>query len=205
MAKRRRAKDNQNSEDIKQSEEDGSKKLAISDSLKAALMTHMDVSPEQIDALVKEAGEFGFLNYQEQGAENWNRKWWFYLMFPVFEMFLLAKLMMSSHKYLCTIARIETWYKICDVLKKAFVQVIVWWFSWTRVFMLQATYFAGALLLPLYKKALIHLDADYNSIQSQRKRVFSIKRHRKGYQLLTLARRLCVYMDVYNVYGKDLV
>ena len=45
LAKRRRAKDNQNSEDTKQSEEDGSKKLVISDSLKAALMTQMDVSP----------------------------------------------------------------------------------------------------------------------------------------------------------------
>ena len=56
LAKRRRAKDNQkDSDEGKQSHEDGSKKLIISDSLKAALMTHMDVSPEQIDALVKEA------------------------------------------------------------------------------------------------------------------------------------------------------
>ena len=56
LTRRRRAKENQNdSEHGKQPGEDGSKKLVISDSLKSALMTHMDVSPEQIDALVKEA------------------------------------------------------------------------------------------------------------------------------------------------------
>ena len=73
------------------------------------------------------------------------------------------------------------------------------------MFMLQATYCVGALLLPLYKKTFIYLDADYDPMQSLRKRVFKRKRYRKGYQLLTLAGRLCVYSDVCNVYRKDLV
>jgi len=56
LAKRKGAKDNQR-EDPKKTDEDGTKKLVISDSLKSALMTHMDISPEQIDALVNDAEE----------------------------------------------------------------------------------------------------------------------------------------------------
>ena len=116
------------------------------------------------------------MNCQEQGAQSWKIKWWFYLMFPVFGIFLWAKLMMCSPNYLRTIARLGTWYKVCDVIKKVFVQEIVWWFWWTRVFILQATYCVGAPLLPLYKKTFIYLDADYDPTQSQRKRVFKRKK-----------------------------
>ena len=56
MAERRRSKDNQKeSEESRKAGEDGTKKLVMSDSLKSALMTHMDISLEQIEALVKEA------------------------------------------------------------------------------------------------------------------------------------------------------
>ena len=62
LAKRRQAKDSEKeSDEGNQPEDNRSNKLVISDSLKAALMTHMDVSPEQIDALVKEAE--GSLNF----------------------------------------------------------------------------------------------------------------------------------------------
>ena len=71
--------------------------------------------------------------------------------------------------------------------------------------MLQATYCVGALLLPLYNLTLISLDADYNPLKSQRKRLFKGQQDRKGYRLLAMAGKLCVYSDVCNVYGKDLV
>ena len=55
LAKRRRAKDNpKESEEARKADENGTKKLVISDSLKSALTTQMDISPEQIEALVNE-------------------------------------------------------------------------------------------------------------------------------------------------------
>ena len=55
IAKKKRTKESQNyGEEDKKPDEDGSK-LVITDSLKAALMTHMDISSEQVDAIVQEA------------------------------------------------------------------------------------------------------------------------------------------------------
>ena len=42
-------------------------------------------------------------------------------------------------------------------------------------------------------------------MKSQRKRLFKRKKGLREYQQLVLAGRLCVYSDVCNVYGKDLV
>ena len=55
-AKKRKPKEEQSNSGPHKSE-DGSNKLVISDSLKAALMTHMDISPEQIDAMVRDADD----------------------------------------------------------------------------------------------------------------------------------------------------
>ena len=56
LAKKKRAKeDSKRDESINKSDYADDNKLMISDSLKAALMTHMDISPEQVEALVKEA------------------------------------------------------------------------------------------------------------------------------------------------------
>ena len=73
------------------------------------------------------------------------------------------------------------------------------------MFMLQAAYCVGALLLPLYNKTFIFLDADYMPMKSKRKRIFKQRRDKKRHQIVTLAGRLCVYSNVCNVYGKDLV
>ena len=142
---------------------------------------------------------------QGQGAENWKRRWWYFLLFPIFGMSLLAQWMMHSPKYIKMLARFETLYKLLVFLRKVLFQAIAWWFWWTRVFMLQATFCVGTLLLPIYKKTFIFLDADYMPLQSQRKRLFKQRRDKKGYKILTLAGRLCVYSNVCNVYGKDLV
>ena len=58
IAKKKRVKDDNKSENSSNKKDDeDSNKMVISDSLKAALMTHMDISPEQVEALVKEAEE----------------------------------------------------------------------------------------------------------------------------------------------------
>ena len=55
IAKKKKAKESQNAgNDDKKVEEDGSR-LVVSDSFKAALMTHMDIFLEQVDAIVQEA------------------------------------------------------------------------------------------------------------------------------------------------------
>ena len=55
IAKKKRTKESQNcGEEDKKLDEDGSK-LVKKDLLKAALMTHMNISPEQVDAIVQEA------------------------------------------------------------------------------------------------------------------------------------------------------
>ena len=83
LEKRRRAKDNNNgSEEAKQPDHDGTKKLVISDSLKATLMTHMDISPEQIDALVQEdvrGSDFYCARNRElkMGMEDGGTIWYF--------------------------------------------------------------------------------------------------------------------------------
>jgi len=55
-AKKRKSKEEQSGSGLHKSE-DGSNKLVMSDSLKAALMTHMDISPEQIDAMVRDTDD----------------------------------------------------------------------------------------------------------------------------------------------------
>ena len=47
--------DAKSDESSNKKEDEDSNKLVISDSLKAALMTHMDISPYQVEALMKEA------------------------------------------------------------------------------------------------------------------------------------------------------
>ena len=141
---------------------------------------------------------------QEQGGKIGKIPWWYYMRFPFFGLFLVAKLLMCSPYYAVSLMRKNL---VCFLkhIRKFFVQAIIWWFWWTRVFILQATYCAGALLLPIYTKILLYLDADFRPLRS--KQTQKLQRHIRPdkHRLLTLAGRFCVFSNVCNVYGKDLV
>ena len=55
IAKKKKAKYAQKEGDYDKKTDENGSKLVISDLLKAALMMHMDISPEQVDAIVQEA------------------------------------------------------------------------------------------------------------------------------------------------------
>ena len=131
--------------------------------------------------------------------------WWYYLGFPIFGMFLVAQLLMLSPGYLHRRLMKETFLWMYYTVRKFSVQLIAWWFWWTRVFMLQAMFCTGALILPVYYACVIYLDADYKPLQSKCNRSLQRKRNQKGFGVLTLAGRLCVFSDVSNFYGKELV
>ena len=124
--------------------------------------------------------------------------------FPIFGLFLVAQCLMSSPGSVYRWLTKEKFIWICNAVQKFSDQLIVWWSWWTRVFMLQATYCTGALLLPLYYASFIYVDADYKPLESKRNRFIKRKRNRKGYGILTMAGRSCVFSDVCNVYGKEL-
>ena len=125
--------------------------------------------------------------------------------FPVFGLFLVAQCLLFSPGYVYRWLTKEKFIRVFHAVRMFCRQLVVWWSWWTRVFMLQATYCTGALILPLYNLSFIYVDADYKPLHSKCNRILKRKRNQKGFGLLTLSGRLCVFSDVCNVYGKELV
>jgi len=86
--------------------------------------------------------------------------------------------------------------------KIAITQFIVWWYWWTKLFLLMLWYILGHVLQPLYIKCFVYIDSEIRvSVNRKYKRkVTCSKRH----PLMVMCGRACVYTNVYNVVGKEL-
>ena len=99
----------------------------------------------------------------------------------------------------------EKLIQMCNAVKKFSIQLIVWWFWWTRAFILQAMYCTGALILQLYNVYLRYVDTDYKPLQSKCNRLIKRKRKQNRCGLLTMAGCFCTFSDGCNTYGRELV
>lgn len=81
-------------------------------------------------------------------------------------------------------------------------QFVVWWYWWTKLFLLMLWYILGHVLQPLYNKCFIYIDSEIRvSVNRKYKRkVACSKRH----PLMVMCGRACVYTNVYKVVGKEL-
>ena len=81
--------------------------------------------------------------------------------------------------------------------------LIVWWCWWTKLFLLMMWYILGRVLYPIYIHLFVSLDTKIRKSTNRKykRKLITSKR----FPLLVLAGRACVYSNVYNVYGKDLM
>ena len=117
----------------------------------------------------------------------------------------MAKLILCFPSITCELLRKGLMRESIKVIMNCVKQLIVWWYWWTQVFILQFMHCTGALILPIYNYFLIYFDADYKPCYSKRNWSFRKKRDQKGSQILVIAGHLCVFSNVCNIYRKDLV
>ena len=121
---------------------------------------------------------------------------------PFLAVFRMAKMIQRLLIYMFRTGKLP-YPEIIDMrTEMAIKQSVVWWYWWTKLFLLMLCYSLGRVLQPLYNTCFIYIDSKIHvSVNKKYKRKMICS---KKHPLLVMNSRACVYTDVYNIAGKEL-
>ena len=122
---------------------------------------------------------------------------------PLLAVFRMAKIFIRLLLYTLQTGKIPYAEMIYIRTKIAITQFVVWWYWWTKLLLLMLWYILGRALQPIYNNSFVYVDSEIRvSVNKKYKRKMICS---KRYPLMVMCGRACVYTNVYNVVGKDLV